>query len=279
MLEFTSHPYEGTLFDEDDNPVEFKGWRTDFLTERAIEFMSRPTDEPFYLMVSYLEPHFQNDMKRFVAPDGYAERYANCPVPPDLRSEPGDWGLELGDYYGLCAKLDENLGQILACLDERGLTGDTIVAFTSDHGCHFRTRNSEYKRSCHESSIRIPLVFQGPLFDRRLVVPEPVSLVDVPATLLAAAGMDVPPVMQGRSMLGLLDRQVDDWPEEAFFEISEAEVGRGIRTDRWKYSVFAPEADPRKDARADTYIERYLYDLYADPYEQVNLVGRAQFRQ
>ena len=173
--------------------------------------------------------------------------YANAHVPVDLRSSPGDWGLELADYYGLCAKLDENLGEILAALDAGGLRDDTIVLFTSDHGCHFRTRNSEYKRSCHESSIRIPMVCRGPGFDRRAVVRELVSLVDAPATLLDAAGLAVPADMHGRSALPLLDGAAADWPEEVFMQISEAEVGRAIRTDRWKYSVYAPHRKGGQD--------------------------------
>jgi arylsulfatase A-like enzyme len=80
--------------------------------------------------------------------------------------------------------------------------------------------------------------------------------------------------MQGRSAKRLWQGDVEGWPEEAFFQISEAEVGRGIRTRRWKYSVYAPERDPRTDAGSDVYQERYLYNLDADPHERINLVGR-----
>jgi len=279
VLEFTSRPYGGHLFDEQGDPVEFTGYRTDFLTANAIDFIRSRGDGPFFLFLSYIEPHHQNDMNRFVAPDGYAERYANPWVPPDLRPLPGDWMSELPDYYGQCARLDENLGQILAALDEAGIADETIVLFLSDHGCHFRTRNAEYKRSCHDGCLRIPMVFRGPGFDRRMVVPEPVSLVDIPPTLLAAAGLDVPPIMHGRSLLPLVERRADDWPEEVFFQISEAEVGRGIRTRRWKYSVWAPDRKGGEDPRSDVYVERYLYDLAADPHEHVNLVGRKDYRE
>jgi len=279
VLEFTSHPNEGHLFDESGRPVPFTGYRSDFLTARAADFIRDSAGGPFFLFLSFIEPHHQNDMKRFVAPDGYADRYANPWVPPDLRPLPGDWMRELPDYYGQCARLDENFGQILACLDAAGIADDTIVLFLSDHGCHFRTRNGEYKRSCHDGCLRVPMVFRGPGFDRRTVVPEPVSLVDVPPTLLDAAGVGVPPTMHGRSLLPLVDRRTDDWPEEVFFQISEAEVGRGIRARRWKYSVHAPDRSGVQDAGSDTYVERYLYDLAADPHEHVNLVGRKDYRQ
>lgn len=79
-------------------------------------------------------------------------------------------------------------------------------------------------------------------------------------------------------MLPLLDRRNRDWPEEVFFQISEAEVGRGIRTRRWKYSVHAPDRKGGEDPDSDVYVERYLYDLAADPHEQVNLAGRGDHR-
>ena len=54
------------------------------------------------------------------------------------------------------AFLLENLGRIRAELDRLGLADETLILYTSDHGSHFRTRNSEYKRSCHEASVRVP---------------------------------------------------------------------------------------------------------------------------
>jgi len=283
VLEFTSHPTEGHLFDADDRPVEFTGYRSDFLAARAAEFIAEAAKapEPFFLFLSTVEPHHQNDMERFVAPDGYAARYAAAPVPADLRELPGDWRGQWPDYCGMCARLDENLGSVLAGLDAAGVRGRTIVAFLSDHGCHFRTRNNEYKRSCHDSSIRVPMVFSGPSFDRRLAIPECVSLVDVPPTLLDAAGVGAPEGMHGRSMTALVERRDDDWPEEAFVQISESEVGRAIRTRRWTYSVFAPGRkgweDP--DCGDQPYVERYLYDLAADPHQRVNLIGRKSHRE
>lgn len=278
VLEFTSHPYDTVLYDVEGREVRVPGYRVDALTERAINFI-RDGGEPFFLFLSYLEPHQQNDWNRFVAPEGYAERYANPYVPPDLKAFPGDWFQHLPDYYGMVARIDECLGKLTTTLEELGISERTIVVFTSDHGCHFRTRNTEYKRSCHESSIRIPLVIRGPGFEGPKVVRELVSLVDVAPTLLEAAGIPVPPEVQGRSLMPLVRGEVDGWRNEVFVQISEYLVGRAVRTPRWKYCVFAPEKEGGRDPSSRRYVERHLYDLASDPYELVNLVGRREYRE
>lgn len=279
LLEFTSQPYEGRLFDGRTEPVDFDGYRVDALTDLAIDFVERDHDAPFFLFLSHLEPHHQNDLETYVAPDGYAHRYRDPAwVPPDLQGTPGDWYSELPDYYGICRRLDECYGRLLAALEGVGCLDDTIVLFTSDHGCHFRTRNEEYKRSCHEASVRVPAVFRGPGFENAGRVTEPVSLVDIAPTLLDFAGIDPPSSMEGQTIRPLVEGDGGDWKDEVFIQISESEVGRALRTDRWKYSVTAPDADGWDDAASETYVERYLYDLDADPYEQTNLIGCEDYR-
>lgn len=188
------------------------------------------------------------------------------------------------DYYGCCRRLDENFGRVLDILERKGIDDETIVLFTSDHGCHFRTRNREYKRSAHESSIRIPAVFQGPGFDGGGTIEEVTSLLDVPATLLEAAGVEVPDSFQGESvrpLVGGRDGSNEAWRNDTLVQISESAVERALRTDRWTYSVYDPDADPIDDPASpdDTYVERYLYDLRADPHQTVNLAGREDYRE
>ncbi|MDX1683357.1 MAG: sulfatase-like hydrolase/transferase, partial [Phycisphaeraceae bacterium] len=165
------------------------------------------------------------------------------------------------------------VGRIRDELETLGLAENTVIIYTSDHGCHFCTRNAEYKRSCHESSIRVPLIATGPGFTSGDTVEEMVSLIDLPPTLLAAAGAQVPDTFQGRPVQPLVADSADDWPEEAFVQISEAECGRAIRTPRWKYGVTADPDDCFEYwAGSDIYSETYLYDLDADPHERKNLV-------
>ena len=279
-LEHTSHAYEGDLFDNDGKPIHFSGqYRTDFMTGRAQRFL-RSARQPFLLTLSYLEVHHQNDSDTFDPPKEYAKRFANPFIPPDLRPLPGSWPSQLADYYGCVAKMDDTIGTIRQTLGETGLDRNTILVFLSDHSCHFKTRNSEYKRSPHESSIHIPLIIEGPGFNRGLRIPELVSQVDLTPTLLAAAGLPIPASMQGHSVLPLLDRKTEDWRNEVFFEMSEFVTGRGLRTPQYTYAVMAPkEPGWRAVPAAGRYVEYMLYDLAADPYQQVNLAGRVPYQK
>jgi len=194
----------------------------------------------------------------------------------------GDWRENFADYLGCCASLDRNLGRVREELARLGIAGETLVIYASDHGCHFRTRNSEYKRSCHEASLRVPLVACGPGFTGGRTVTELVSLIDVPPTLLAAGGIEKPATMKGRPLQELMAGQATDWPQEVFAQISESQVGRCIRTGRWKYSVYCPPelgGHGWRQAASDTYVEEYLYDLEADPHERKNLVADPQHRE
>lgn len=297
VLEFTSHAYEGDLYDGSGKPIHFSGiYRIDFMTQLAVQFLQNLGKEPFFLAVSYIEPHYQNDQNSAVAPKGYAERFANPFVPQDLRFFPGDWLDQLPKYYGCIARIDEAVGTILDTLKKSGLDENTIVVFTSDHGCHFRTRNTEYKRSAHESSVHVPLIVQGPGFDRSQTVHQLVSMVDIAPTILNAVGAPIPPGMQGRSALPLVEGDAGGWRNEVFIQTAEFMVGRALRTERWTYVVGVPKQQSQITSGpsdqyvqhgphnltggstpapwADHYAEYQLYDLYADPHQLVNLAGR-----
>jgi len=275
-VEMVSDAYDAVLFDGDNTRVKLPGYRVDALTDAAIRFVDGHKDAPFYLFLSFLEPHHQNHRDDYPAPIGYAERYTSRWTPPDLQSLVGTAPQHLGGYYGMVRRLDEALGRLLDALVSLGLDHDTVVLFTSDHGCHFKTRNAEYKRSCHDSSLRVPAAAQGPGFDGGGRVDALVSLLDFPPTLLDAAGIPAPSgssAMVGRSTLPLVQGRAVDWPDEVFAQISESQVGRCVRTQRWKYSVVAPDGDGRTESGSDHYTEEFLYDLLADPYELTNLVG------
>jgi len=279
-LEWTSRPYDTRLYNEADEELFLPGYRTDALVDATIQWIDghvrTSPEKPFFVFLSLLEPHHQNNVDRYVAPDGY-ERYGTGWVPADLQALAGSSATHLPGYLGCIKRIDEGLGRLLDALHSLSLTDDTVLFYTSDHGCHFRTRNDEYKRSCHEASIRLPMAAQGPYFDNRGVVSDLVSLLDVPTMLGAAAGLKLPSDLPGRHLAdGETQNSVtggmksDVLPEGLLVQISESEVGRALRTRRWKYHVQGVGVDSR-DPAAKTYIERSLFDLEDDPHELRNL--------
>ena len=279
VLEFTSDAYETHLYDNDGEEVSLPGYRVDALTDAAIRFIDEKKDAPFFLFISYLEPHHQNHRDDYPAPTGYEERYAGAWTPPDLQALGGTSARHLPGYWGMVKRLDEALGRLQDALISLGLDENTVVLFTSDHGNHFKTRNGEYKRSCHDASIRVPAAISGPGFHNGGQLREMTSLVDLPPTLLDVAGVEVPASMQGRSILPLVKRENVEWPTEVFVQISESQVARAVRTQRWKYCVVAPDKNGNRDSGSSHYVEAELYDLRADPWELKNLAGWESHRE
>jgi arylsulfatase A-like enzyme len=110
-------------------------------------------------------------------------------------------------------------------------------------------------------------------------IPELVSQVDLMPALLQSAGLPVPSTVQGHSFLPLLDRKTEGWRNEVFFEMSEYVTGRGLRTPQYTYAVMAPkERGWQAQRAAERYVEYMLYDNYADPFQHVNLAGRAPYQ-
>jgi len=282
VLEFTSHGYNGHVFDSENTRRDFIGYRPDCINNYAIDYIrNKETAAPFFLFVSQIEPHHQNDRNRFEGPDNSKERFKNYEVPGDLVGTEGDWRENYPDYLGQCHSMDENLGRLVNTLKEKGVWDNTILIYTSDHGSHFRTRNGEYKRSCHDGCIHIPMIAYGGAFSGGKTINELVSLIDIPATLLDCAGIAVPEAFRGQSLRGLANGEHTSWPQAVFLQISESQIGRCLRTHDWKYAVRA-EGDGWHESGADMYYEDFLYDLRTDPHERHNLAdspAHADIRQ
>ncbi len=286
--ETSTQPYNSQFWNNDNQPVHYGKdvYRVDFLTGEAEKFLRKKHDKPFLMVLSQLEPHQQNfacehgDVFGFVPPHGYEKRFRSCYVPEDLRFFPGDWQYEMNNYYGDIKAIDDSLGRILKTLREEKLEDNTIVMFLSDHGCHFRTRNEEYKRSPHDSSVHVPLMIQGPGFNNRQTVTELVSMIDIAPSILDMVGVKVPSCMQGRSFIPLLHDETAraQWRNEVLIQISESEIARALRTPEWTYVALAPQANPLKDPGSKRYQDYQLYNNRADPHQLVNMIGRLDAR-
>lgn len=278
VLEFTSHGYDGYVYDMYMNKVNFKGYRPNCITDFALNYLrNKKNEKPFFMFLSHIEPHHQNDRNKYEGPNESKDKFIKYEIPSDLVGTKGDWRENYPDYLGCCSSLDYNLGRIREELEKLNIADNTIIIYTSDHGSHFRTRNDEYKRSCHENSIRVPMVIYGPGFKGGQNIEEMVSLIDLPPTLLACADIKIPETMKGNPIQGLVKGITEGWPQEVFMQISESQVGRAIRTKKWKYSVRAIEKNGWQDCESSFYTEDYLYDLEKDYDEKNNLVDNAEY--
>lgn len=287
VLEFTSHGYDGYVFDENNNRLDFKGYRADCIMDFALDFFQqRDKEKPFFMTISQIEPHHQNDRNHYEGPEGAKETYKDYVLPADLELLPGDYREEYPDYLGQCASLDENLGRLVQRLKDEGIYEDTVIIFASDHGSHFKTRNrdghlngyDDYKRSCHDACLRVPFVIAGGPFKGGIAVEELVSTESLPKTILALAGVDVGQQMIGENLLDVAKGKIHNRPNEIYAQISESRVGRAIRTADYKYAVYAPGVKGGEAAASNLYADDFLYDLEKDPNEINNLIKNESYQ-
>jgi arylsulfatase A-like enzyme len=163
-------------------------------------------------------------------------------------------------YHGMVKYIDDQLGRVLAKLDEKGLADDTLVVFTTDHGDMVGAHGCIGKsiQSFYDDLVRIPLLMRFPgRIAPGTVVPQPVSQIDFMPTILDYLGHDVPEAIHGRSMRPLIEGRDVPWRDYAFCQ--RAHASRMLRTERYKL-FYRPK--PRAVA---------LYDLQEDPHEDRNL--------
>ena len=289
VLEFTSHGYGGYVFDEKMQKHEFTGYRCDAITDYGLEYLDQiPSDKPFFLTISHIESHHQNDRNHYEGPDGSKERFKGCHIPSDLTSIPGgDYADEYPDYLGQVASLDENLGRIIQKLKDKGVYDNTVVIYLSDHGSHFRTRNrdenlcgyDDYKRTGHDAALKVPLVIGGGAVKEHIAVEDLVSTASLPKTLLAIAGVDVGDAMIGENLIDVAEGRCAGRKNEVFAQISESRVGRVLRTKDYLLGVVAKGLYGGKYKDSKEYIVDYFYDLASDPDELNDVKSEGRYKE
>jgi len=264
---------------------------------QAVEFVrSGNLSQPFCLSVSFSAPHARDGQPREYPPDARDETlYANATIPvPKLATDaafrrlpefaqnsegrrrwerrfvtPEMFQRIVKDYYRLITGMDREIGRIVDALGER--VNNTVIVFTSDNGYIFGERGMADKWLPYEESIRVPLIVVDPRStETRGRKVDPMALnIDVAPTLLDAAGLPVPPGMQGRSLVPLVRSGVapSGWRTEFFYEHlclpDRIPPTEAVRTEQWKYFRWMSGNPPIEE----------LYDLRADPREERNLAA------
>ncbi|RMD85389.1 MAG: hypothetical protein D6815_01945 [Candidatus Dadabacteria bacterium] len=223
----------------------------------SLPWLERTRGRPFFVLIHYMDPH---DPYFEIPYNGRAVARVETPNPPAEKAE------ELRTLYQSNVEyMDRFLGALFGRLRAAGIYDDTIIAFTADHGEEFQEHGGWWHgTTLYDEVLHVPLIIK--LSGQRQAgtrVREIARLVDVMPTLLAAAGVEVPPTCQGRDLLA-----GGQAPEAVYAEEDhEGNVLKAIRTERWKL-ILANEGNPRGLPPVA------LFDLKRDPAEQVNLAER-----
>lgn len=289
---FQTDPKTGKMLAKDDSGAA--GWLP--------TMQQRPKDKPFFLWLAAFDPH--RDYVENSIPNPH--RSEDVIVPPYL---PDTLAVrkELALYYDEIARLDDNVGKVLAELERQGVVDNTLILFISDNGRPF----PRAKTTLYDSGIKIPLLARWP---RKIkaggVTSGLVSTVDIGPTLLELAGVTLLPSFQGQSFAALFTN-----PKAKARDVIYAEKNwhdyedraRAVRNERFKYIrndypdlPLTPSADGWRGAAADALRQlraagkltpaqtrifqtprpvEELYDVQADPHELRNLAAESKYAQ
>jgi len=264
--------------------------------EWILERCAKQKDRPFFLAVGFFRPHTP-----YVAPKSYFASYPKEKIAlaqGDVHEQKGVPAAALMSYkkeqdkltddlrrqavqayFASVSFMDAQAGKALAALDRLGLSENTIVVFTSDHGYHLGEHGLWQKQSLFEESARVPLIIAGPGVTKPgSVAAAPVGLIDLYPTLAELCGVKAPANLQGQSLVPMLKDATVTGRGWALSQVvrgggikrfgASAAVGDNVRrffgyslrTPRWRYT----EWDEGKEGRE-------LYDQDADPKELANL--------
>jgi arylsulfatase A-like enzyme len=273
------------------------GWVDDVSMEYARKFITESKDRPFSLVVGFKTCHgpFTPPERTATAYEGeqardapnlhveavYRQVEATAPQPkangnkrPIAGKGLAKPGTNLGMFRGLRA-IDENVGKLLALLDELGLADNTVVVYSSDNGYYLGEHGLGDKRSAYDEALRIPLLVRYPKFRRRGVTVDQMALnIDLAPTFLDLAGAPVPSEMQGRSWKPLLAGEpATDWRKAYFYSYfregrSPTPTVTAVRTDAAKLIRY-----PGRDEWTE------MFDLRNDPYETKNVFADASYAE
>ncbi|HJS74690.1 MAG TPA: sulfatase [Vicinamibacteria bacterium] len=199
--------------------------RSDRVIDRAKDWMEE-SERPFFLVVFVIDPHSPYD------PPPDFDRYAVQSL-DDSRHGPRD--PRPGLYYGEVAFVDECFGRLMAYLEDRGITEETISIFASDHGEEFFDHGKiGHGKNLYDESLHVPLLVRWPgkiASGRR--VGTPVELMDLMSTILELTGLPAPPIQDGRS---LFDESAERQPFLASLKL-DGQREWSIRDHPWKLIV------------------------------------------
>lgn len=271
-------------------PCELTGNKTKFITDYALKFLdTTPDDQPFFLNVGYISTHspYANqdpDLEASYETASFADIPEYIPHPWHKneglvagRSERSELRTHYQSYYAAVTDMDRNIERLLTRLEEQGKLDNTLVIYTSDHGCalghhgFWGKGNSTRPLNMYETSLRIPLIMRWPgHLAAGKVAEQAVDHYDTFMAIRAAAGIETQPEDESRN-----------YPGKNYLPLIETAAANEKSAAAWDDTRYGEYGDLRMIRTADyKFVKRYphgphdLFDLKNDPAETVNLSGQ-----
>jgi arylsulfatase A-like enzyme len=250
----------------------------------AVKQLKEPSKGPWFFAVGFQHPHVpcyapqkwfdlypidklsmpkvkaddRDDLPRFAS-------YLHWKLPePRLKwlQEAKQWEPLVRAYLASISFVDAQVGRVLAALKASGAEKNTIVVLWSDHGWHLGEKGITGKNTLWERSTRVPLIFAGPGITANSKCSRPAELLDMYPTLLDLCGL---PPNKANEGISLVPQLKDAKAARERPAITTHNAGNhGVRTEKWRYIVYADGSEE-------------LYDEVNDPHEWTNLAKDAKF--
>lgn len=259
-----------------------RDYANDLFTADALEFISATHAQPFFLYVAYTTPHAELRVPEDSL-QAYRGRYpetpyvnaaadAYTPVPPFARTGYRSQPTPRAAFAAMVARMDRDVGRVMATLSRVGVDTQTLVLFTSDNGAHkeggadpvfFNSTGGlrGIKRDLYEGGIRVPMIAWAPGRVPAATSAHVWANWDLLPTLADLAGVRAPAGIDGISMRAALEGRPAPTHEFLYWEFHEGGFHQAVRMGKWK-AVLKP----------GTALE--LYDLDADIGETRDIAAR-----
>jgi len=261
LIDYYQHTDQSGNHDlwENEAHAHDQGYSTDLFTQRSIKFIEDNAGSPFFLELAYNAAHWP-----FQVPDHPSVAPGNGRL-----VQPQEQASTRADYVRILERADQGVGQILATLEKRGLTRNTLVIFTNDNGGEWLSRNAPLfnrKQSLWEGGIRVPAIFKWPGRVPANRTSSQVGIVmDLTATIAAATGSPVPAdaKLEGINLLPLLQANAAPVERTLYFRYTlPTRRQRAVRQGDWKLMIDGPNP--------------MLFNVRADPGERNDLAAARQ---
>lgn len=273
---------------------EYKNGKDSKVTELGVKYLSSGAKKPFFLFLSYMDPH---DIYYFKRDKKIEDNIRDVGLPKsfkdDLKSKPEPQGQSMSIYIDKdqfykdadentwkayrqfyrekVKKVDTEIGKVLDTLKKEGLAENTMIVFNADHGDMDAAHRLAFKGPMmYDELIRVPLIFSYPgHIPSGETREQMVQNIDILPTLAEMAGIELPFTPDGKSITGILqDKNApgrDYIITEFFCRWEHVTPIRSIRTKEWKYNIYTKYGEE-------------LYNLKDDPNEIYNLAGDSKYK-